>query len=156
MPVFFQGSPGRTVRLDDPAAAGSVAMVGVNPQFDWNSSRVIVTRLVVAHQANFQFLHTIGNDVYVYVFGDRVGSVTLSGLAVAADCDSGDPSHGMEQAMAWYASNKVSARQAPVRIAVGVRTAFDAFVIGSNYDVVDPGSRLASFSLNLAVIPDKA
>lgn len=153
MPVFFQGAPGRAVALFDPAVPASLGLAAVYPALGWDLQRSLITRVTVAHRGNYQFLHTIGNQVYVYAFGDRVGSLTVSGLAAASGCSEADPAHGVEYVLSWYAMNRVSARRAPVRVAIGARTAFDAFVVGVNADASDPALRLVSFSLELAVPP---
>jgi hypothetical protein len=156
VPIFFQGVPGRTVALLDPAVQGSVSLATVNPDVSWATTRSIITRVTVSHQGNFQFLHTLGNDVYIYSFGDRVGSLTISGLAMANACGGGlDQQHGAELILGWYNANRLSSRQAPVRVTLGQKTAIDGFVIGSNVDVIDPATRVVAYSLSLAVLPDK-
>jgi hypothetical protein len=154
MPVFFSGPPGRTAVLDDPAAGGSVALVRLDPAVDWAGQRSIVTRVSIAQRGNHQFLHTLGNELYVYAFGDRVGQMTLAGLC-GVPCGAADAPHGLEQLNAWYRENRVSRRQGPVRVTLGANTAFDAFVDGVSLEVVDPGLRLGAFTLSLAVPPEE-
>ena len=76
--------------------------------------------MAVAQQANFQFLHTLGSDVYVYVFGDRIGQLSLSGVAFASGCGnavtpvSGQPfagDHGLVGMNDWYKDNRISRRR---------------------------------------------
>ena len=155
MPIFFQGVPGRTAALPDVAAQGSVTLVTLDPNFDWANQRSIITGVGVSHQGNYQFLHTLGNDVYIYAFGDRIGSVTVSGLSMAADCASRDNMHGAELALQWYTQNRLASRQAPVRVTIGLQTVLEGFLVGTSGDVVDPASRLFRFNYQLAVIPEK-
>jgi hypothetical protein len=156
MPVYFSGGAGRAIVLQDPAAQGTVTLAALDPSFDWVSQRSLITRATFAHQVNFQVSHSLGNDVYVYVFGDRIGQVTISGLSLAADCEAGsNNSHGAELAYAWYQDNRLAARQAPVRVTVGVRTVIEGFVIGLGQDVVSPDSLLMSFALTLMTLPEK-
>lgn len=155
MPIFFQGVPGRTAALPDVAAQGSVTLVTLDPNFDWANQRSIITGVGVALQGNYQFLHTLGNDVYIYAFGDRVGSVTISGLSMAADCNSQDTSHGAEMALEWYNENRLASRREPIRVTIGLQTVIEGFLVGTSGDIVDPASRLFRFSYQLAVIPEK-
>ena len=156
MPVFFPGPPGRTIALLDPATQGAISTASVDPFLGYSLQRSVITRLTLAHQGNYQFLHTLGNDIYIYVFGDRVGSVTLSGLSMAASCDDSSPAHGGEMLLEWYAENRLAQRQEPVRVTIGVRTVIEGFVTGINQDVVDPSTRIMAFNLSLAVLPGKA
>jgi hypothetical protein len=97
---------------------------------------VIITRVTLVQQGNIQFLHTLGNNVYIYVFGDRIGAIT--GFT-AVDCE----------------DNRLSQPQAPVRITVGIKTVIEGFVSGLQPDFVDPNAYLVQFAFNLAVLPQK-
>lgn len=155
MPLFFPGPPGRTVALMDPAVQGAIVTASTNPVLGYTTQRSVITRLTLSHQGNFQFLHTLGNDIYIYVFGDRVGSVTLSGLSMAASCDDSAALHGGEMLLNWYAQNRIAQRQSPILVSLGAQTVISGFLIGLNQDVVDPQTRIMSFVLNMAVIPGK-
>jgi len=156
MPQFIEGPIGRTVVIADPSVQGSVNLASLDPSFTWEDQRSIITRVTVSHQGNFQFLHTLGNDVYIYVFGDRIGAITISGLSLAADCDAvDDPSHGFERALDWYAANRLASKQGPVRIAIGARTVIEVFCSGFTGDLVDPASRIFQFGISGTLLPKK-
>lgn len=40
-----------------------------------------ITGFSLELEGNYQFLHTVNKFIYAYVFGDRVGLLTLSGMA---------------------------------------------------------------------------
>jgi len=145
MPVFFQGPVGRTTACPDEATQGTTQFVRIKSPADANivfdTHRSIIVRMQIAEQGNYQFLHTIGNDVYIYVFGDRIGSLTLSGISFATDCedvtfpainvataDSPDPTvddkqHGFEKMLQWY--------------------------------MIDHASRLMQYSIQMVTLPEK-
>ena len=82
--ILFPSKPGVIVKLGDPATLGSVRLLSVEPKLGFGLQRSIITRLTVSQQTNIQFLHSLGSQIFVYVFGDRMGTITLSGLSSAA------------------------------------------------------------------------
>jgi hypothetical protein len=153
--IVFQGNPGRLVVLTDPTVPGFTrSMATPTPGITVQGQRSIITRVAVAQQTNAQFLHTLGSDIYIYVFGDRIGQLVISGLSFAADCDGGGDAHGMELMMQYYTENKLSARRDPVKVMIG-RVPVTGFVQGLTTDIVDPSTRIAQYNLTLMMIPDK-
>jgi len=49
----------------------------------------IVTGMTLEMSGNYQFLHTLNDLVYFYSFGDRVGSLTLTGISFIKNCRAG-------------------------------------------------------------------
>ncbi len=152
MPTFFEGPAGRTIAFTDMHAQGSTSLARISPEISWDGQRSIITRVTVSQQGNYQFLHTIGNDVYIYVFGDRVGSVTISGLSLVR-CNA--DGHGFEDIMAWYQNYRVAAMKSPLEVTIGDGLVIEGFLTGITGDVVDPGTRIMQFGLQLATIPEK-
>jgi len=155
--ILFDGPIGRVVRLEEPGLQGSVGITQIDDApIDFLSRKSIITRISVAQQVNAQFLHTFGNDVYIYVFGDRMGSIGLSGISFANDCVQQDIArfkHGSEQILDWYRANRLSERGDPVRVMLG-NTAIEGFVTNLTLDVVDPITHLMQWGLTLMAFPD--
>src|SRR5690606_23176631 len=87
--------------------------------------RSIVTRIGVNANCNYQFLHTLGGGIYLYVFGDRIGALELSGLSFDSVCaaDGGFGGElGIEKVYKYFDTFKLSSRPAPVRISIGANT----------------------------------
>ncbi len=153
MAVFFEGNRGRVVRMNDPAAQASVGYIQVaDSPIMYDTHWSIITRLTLSHQANVQFLHTLGSAIYIYVFGDRIGQMGLSGLSFNSACESGERL-GIEQMMDWYRENRVSQKGAPVRVMIG-NTAIEGFVVGSSEDTVDAETGLVQWGVNLQTLPE--
>lgn len=153
MSIIFEGNRGRVVRLDDPAAQASVGFVRVaDAPIDYSATWSIITRLTVSHQANVQFLHTLGSAIYIYVFGDRIGQMSLSGLSFNSVCE-GAEELGVEAMMGWYRDNRVSKRGAPVRVMIG-NTAVEGFVVSSSEDTVDAETGLVQWGVNMMALPE--
>lgn len=167
MPILFSNNAGRVTSLSDKAAAGAISLGNVlddgNLPISYANHRTIITRIGLSAAGNFQFLHTIGNDVFVYVFGDRMGMVNLHGLSFAQACpppenqqpevDNSD-NHGFELLYKWYQTYRIAARKAPVTVAIGNNTRFQGFVTGLSGDVQDSMHRTIQFQMTIATLPD--
>lgn len=159
MPIVFGGKVGSVVMLEDPAAQCATQMLNVRKldgggqDITFESERSIITRVTVAQQVNAQFLHTLGAQVYVYVFGDRIGQMTLSGLSFLCGCGAGGPDVGAERMLLWYKANRLSKRRQAVRVSIG-KQAIDGFVVNLNLDVVEPSMSLVQWGVTLTTLPE--
>ena len=171
MPALFSACPGRVTVVSTPVDNCSVNMVSIagdnnTPALTYERDAIILTRINVTQNANMQFLHTLGNRVYVYAFGDRMGQIQLTGLAFAATSDHGNAAppdsicaktglgnHSAKNVLTWYKANKASTRATPVIITI-FDVAFQGFVIALNADVIDPATRLVQWTITLATLPD--
>lgn len=159
--IFFEGVAGRTVAMQDPAVQGSVSLVKISTDpVDFNSQQSVITRVTISNKGNYQFLHTLGVDIYVYVFGDRMGMIGISGLSFATpDCGdgsggaAGSVQHGMEKMLAWYKKNRISSQPTAMRVVVG-STAIDGFLIGMDQDLADTQSYLVQWQIQLQTPPE--
>lgn len=150
--ILFQSLKGRVVKLPDPAARCDVQLLSINPTITFKSQASIVTRFTMSQQVNAQFLHTMGAHVYVYVFGDRIGSVSLSGLSFSCTCDHEAP--GAELMYDWYKTNRVSKRREPIQVTIGSAIPIEGFVTGFTEDLVDPATNLVQWGVNLVTLPE--
>ena len=155
MPVIFEKNTGRVSYVLDKCAEGSFAVASIDPTITFNAQKCVITRVGVSAAGNFQFLHTIGNDVYVYVFGDRMGAVQLSGIAFQTTNKDGAGKHGFESLFEWYEQNRIAVRSTPVTVTVGRNLTFKGFVTGLTGDIQDTLRRTISFQISIAVLPEK-
>jgi len=160
MPVVFSKNTGRVFMLSDAVAEGAISMGGVvgTAPITYTQHTTIITRIGVAASANFQFLHTIGNDVYIYVFGDRMGQVDLHGISFAQPCAQvgrfdNTEEHGFEKMFKWYEANRISARREPVTVTIGVKKSFQGFVTSLTGDAQDAQYRTINFQLTISLLP---
>lgn len=166
MPIVFAGIPGRVAKLDDPGVnqgllPGAVTVKQAPISYDDRLS--IITRVSLAQETSQQFLHTLGGDVYIYVFGDRIGQMTISGLCLALDCEqseldagneAGGWDHGVEKMLDWWKENKLSKRPKPLITMIGNK-AIPAFAGQMVVSVFDHKLNLWQFDLNLFVVPER-
>jgi hypothetical protein len=155
MPVVFSRNTGRVFMLPDAVAEGAISIGNVegNSAISFIQHTTIITRIGVAAAGNFQFLHTIGNDVYIYVFGDRMGQVDLHGICFAQDCTQDSGEHGFEKLFAWYEQNRISVRKDPVTVTIGVNKSFEGFVTALTGDAQDAQTRTINFNLTISLLP---
>jgi hypothetical protein len=152
--IVFQGQPGRVVTIKDPAVPARVRPLATpSPDISIGDEKSIITHITVSQQTNHQFLHTLGNDIFIYVFGDRIGQIQLAGFSFVENCGGGGR-HGMELMIDWFQDNKLSAKQEPMQILVG-QVAFQGFLMGMVNKVVDPATWLTQYQADIAVIPEK-
>jgi hypothetical protein len=145
----FSDRTGRAVLVQDVGFPFTITLDG------WPGAaalKAIVTNFGVSASGNYQFLHTLRNFVYVYVFGERMSEISVGGLAMASDCRQGAPS-GMENLWDYYQRKKISTNGTPVSIAIGTRMSFQGYLIGFNATANDPGSGLSQWGMKLAFHP---
>ncbi len=154
--ILLDSQPGVVVALDDAGIQGSarIANFDAEAEIGLDFDRSIITGLTVSQEVNVQFLHTLGSYVYIYVFGDRMGAVSISGISFAANCDDDfTQAHGLELMIQWYRQFRASRRQDPIRVMVG-NTPIEGFVTGITNQVVDPQTGLVQWTINTRSLPD--
>lgn len=161
--MIFGGDPGRVVVLGGGGVPGSFSASGsksfrlegwdYNGGDGFNTFRSIITRVGASQRCNYQFLHSLDKFIYLYVFGDRIGRILISGLAFDAAC--GDPGFtGPSAVLDFYAANKLSSRAKPLRVTMGTSRTFLAFLSGMSLDLADPSMRLTQFNFELELVPE--
>lgn len=163
MPIVFAGNAGRVAVITDRVAAGAISLGNVYADAvagDFGPpqglpQKVIITGIGLNASGNFQFAHSIGNDVHVYVFGDRMGQVQLNGLCFAqTSCgEGGGETHGFENLYQWYATNRLAARKSTVTTILGTKTGFEGFLVDLMGNVADGMTRTIQFKMSIAVLP---
>jgi hypothetical protein len=125
---------------------------------DWGGFQglsAIINRISTTEQANYQFLHTLGENIYLYVFGDRIGQLTLSGLTFNDNCSDPNQEKGFSKVIRWYRQHRVTVRQEPLHLTFQPGVDLQGYLVEMRGDTVDPSQRLYQFLLTLALIPEK-
>lgn len=171
MPILWSGSPGRAVAFPDPAAPSTVRFMSMTPELTFESHTVIITRVAFSRGCNHQFMHSLGGLVHLYVMGDRVGQIQISGLAFASACNpisqieqlpSGASSAGQEtptasgfdKILTYYDDNKLSARAEEIDMVIGNRP-LRGYLHSINGQISNPELRITEFNLELAMVPER-
>lgn len=158
MAILFAKNPGVVVVASDPMVQGLLPVIGrigdAGDPLDFASRKCFFVSLGMRQATNFQFMHTLGGDIYLYVFGDEIGTLNLSGLAVSTNCENpGDTEHGIGKMLKWYKANRIVAREEPLQYVVG-GVVFDGYLTGMDMKMYDPGMQLVQFDLSIALVPE--
>lgn len=152
MPTIFSGGAGRAALVLSPG--GAPVRLGIDSWQGYQSFKAIFTGVGVSRQSNQQFLHTLGGNIYVYVFGERMGEIRIDGIGFADICEGSENlSSGLDWLSSYYDTFRISMTGLPVTVALGAFTVVQAFLIGMNYQIVDPQTGTGQFSLRLAMPP---
>ncbi len=149
---------GRVQVMLRPGAA-QMDIVTVESWGGFTNFKSIITNLTIAEQGNYQFLHTLGNDIFLYVFGDRIGTFGVSGLSFYDNCGDainvGQASKiGISHVIDYYRANRISRRGLPLSITIHPGQPFKCFLTSFRGSVLDASRRMFQFHLGLALIPD--
>lgn len=128
------------------------------------SSAAIIQRITGNLQTNTRFTHALDNSVYVYSFGDRIGQVTVSGVALESDCTQANANlespltqggllTGLDQVVLFYKLNRVSLFNRPVIVIVGTVTVLRGYLIGLNFGTQSTESKMTAWTMQVAALP---
>ena len=147
MAFVFSSARGVVKRVDSrrPTVPFRVNINGAQFQ------RAIITQAAVVQNDNYQFLHTLADTIYVYIFGTRIGELTVSGLAFAELCDTG--SDGPTEVFRWYRDNRISQRREEIQVVFG-DTPFDCFLTGMSAQITDAENILTQWTYRFSVFPE--
>lgn len=158
MAAIFPTRPGQVVAVEDSTLpANAEPAISLEPSFAFSVTRSIIQRVTIAQQANYQFLHTLGQQIFIYSFGDRIGQIGIQGLAFGISCpgqDGGGDDLGIERVLDYYNENKLSRREETVKLTLGQSQTFEGFITSVTSDIVNTEAALFSFNLNLALVPE--
>lgn len=149
------------------ANQGVVQMLGPGPASDPGSIRIqlwpgfvsfksLITNLTIQEQGSYQFLHTLGDNIYLYLFGDRIGQLGVSGLCFGASCSNpGVTAHGVNIVRNYYLNRKISTSQARTDVFLAPATILPCYMTGFRAQVADPAMNMFQFHLEMALIPPR-
>ena len=162
MPTVLAARPGSVTVLNDASVQGVIPPLVAfdSPQLTFDSELSIINSIGIAEATNHQFMHSLGADIYVYTFGDRMGQLQIGGLSFAKECGERGQvlagiEHGLGRIRRFYANAKLSTRPDPVQIVIGNSPdVVEGFITGFSARVADVASRLVSWQLEIALIPE--
>ena len=152
MTVIFSRARGHISSYVDPGVPArlSVSMENWGGYLGFKS---IITRVVISSRGNYQVLHSLGGQVFIYTFGERVGSVQMSGVSMDATCEDQTGFLGIERVLRWYNANRIAVRATPMRMLIGAGTALQLYMVGFNCDVTDPIQRVWQYNAEFLLVP---
>jgi|JI9StandDraft_1071089.scaffolds.fasta_scaffold37713_2 hypothetical protein len=154
MPAFFAHKRGAVVRVTGQwqQAGGVLPFKIIMDGIDVTDpdTRAIITQGGIIEQGNFQFLHTLNETIYAYIFGDRIGELRVSGVCFAHPCDS--EVSGMKQIIDNYRAKRIARLGGPVQVSFG-EIDYTAFLVGMTLDVMDAERNLGQWAFSFNTFP---
>lgn len=151
-----QGAPSR-VGLSIPnwpgTGSGTAGWPGTAAAGEWNGN-VIITGISLRTQANAQFVYTLRNNIYVYVFGEQLGDFSITGIAPSNSCGAGNALHNIGAIHDYYGNNALS---------MGVVTTLSiftystkAYLVGMQMEYSKLSSNIGTYTLAFKTVPPTA
>jgi len=160
MADIFASKPGFVYAFPLNATVGQVEIPAeiVDPKFiDKRPSPVIFSTLEWEQKTNQQFANSLDGSVYIYVFGDHMGRVTIRGFAFDQLCsNSGGGDSGLKKVLKYYEDYRASRRQLPLKIDVAGKVV-QGFLTGvqvvARGAAQDPAPVLNEYTLEINALP---
>jgi hypothetical protein len=121
----------------------------LDPKFE--PLAAIIDAPAISQSVNVQFQPSLGGPVYVYVFGDQMGNVTITGTAFAGLCRDQSQS-GIKEVIDYYNEQRASQRTETVTVTFGSES-ISGFLTRMTLSPRDPLYMLVSFSLVINALP---
>jgi hypothetical protein len=150
---IFSRLEGNVVALIDPLMDPDLTLLTLDTE-NWKGFegfKAIITSVGVSKHSNFQFLHTLGGSVYVYVFGGRIGELVISGIAFDYPCTSNDKT-GAEHVLTYFDDQNLVQRAEPITVTLGHSYAMQAYLTNASVRTTSPVDGLYEFTLTMAVL----
>ena len=109
-------------------------------------TQVFITGLKGSNNAGVQFMHTLRQFIYVYVFGERIGDLVVTGKTVLHSCPLGGS--GVSTVSSYYYNEGIARSGSPVIVAIS-NVAVKGFITGMDASIQDPRLPFSDFSLKL-------
>lgn len=151
MPAIISSRPGIVQALEEPSGI-PFRLQGWG---GFEGTKAIITEVGVSGQGNYQFLHSLKDFIFVYVFGERIGTVQISGIAFAERCPGGGGATGIENVFAYYNQNRIAATGRPLSIQIGNsgNGRFEGFLTTVQGKIDDAEWLMGHFSLGFHTFP---
>ena len=146
MPDLYGDNQGSLVALSSDGFPAVVDLEGVTGE-----ASVLVTSIGFGQSANVQFMHTLRDVIYVYAFGERLGSIKVGGILVFRSCRVGGSSP-VGRLLSYYKQNTVSKNDTPISVSIGGE-ALKGFLIAVELGGFDQVMGTANFSFSFASLP---
>lgn len=170
MANIFSASPGTVMAISAPPPDANkptttmfkIEIGDASAQSAWGPDAGgisgIVTGFSLTGDTNVQFTQTLRDAIYLTAFGDKMGSMTLSGLLflnspiICKDwsVDSGPP---LVPFFKKFKDNNVITRKDPLVIVLAGRIVVKGFLLSYQVQIIDPQFQLGQFTMQFAVIP---
>ena len=159
MAELFTSIPGTVYAVELKMQAGQVSIPAelADPRLKepGQASTVLFSTMEWQQATNQQFSNSLAGSVYIYVFGDQMGKIVMSGIAFDRLCDGGDET-GLAKVLKYYRDNRASQRSSPIQVNLadqtiqGFLTSATVRAMGS---ATGPEAVLHRYTLEISALP---
>lgn len=156
MSSIFSTAPGTVAQFDmGSVVPGKIASDDLDLPGGGSGIGIILTNTVYDQATHQQFSQSLDDAVYIYVFGDQMGKIDLSGIAFWETCTG---EHGISTIMDSYEKNRASKRETSVTVVLGPKTII-GFLTKLKISAVgsgdDPANMMNQFAMEISALPNK-
>lgn len=111
----------------------------------------------IEQSVNVQFQTSLSSAVYAYVFGDKMGSVTIEGTAFAARCGDSGPDleqNGLRDVVEFYNTRRASQDKRLIVVTFGPER-ISGFLTAMRLYSKDPLHMLLGYSFTINALPKR-
>lgn len=157
MPAFFAHSRGTMVRVTSQWRNGGGVipfriLIAGTDLADPNTDAIITNGGIVEH-GNYQFMHTVSETIYAYVFGDRIGELRVGGVCFASTC--GSEVSGIQRIVKAYRRNRIGKAGSEVQVSFG-EIDFKAFLTSMSLEIADAELNIGQWVFTFNTFPGNA
>lgn len=146
MQIFATGMPGKTAAMETADAVPALVKLD-----GLSASTVLIQSMGVSQSANVQFMQSLKDKIYIYVFGEAPGTLTVSGIILYHSCNVGSSS-GLKEILNYYRKNSVTKRSSPVHIVIGT-SSIDGYLRQVDGSIDNPELGMGRFTFTMTSIP---
>lgn len=154
MPDLFSTTPGTVTKIGGNALLPMQVTLG-----GWGGYslfKAIIAQAGVRRGGRYQFMYTLRDFIYVYVFGEKLGEITIAGVAFPGACAKDgvafNDKTGFELVLGYYEKYRLSRTGLPITITIAT-TSFSAFLTDIDLGIQDPATQLTSFTMKFLFPP---
>jgi hypothetical protein len=136
------------VHVFSQAGASSGGFYKIEPALpNSKDSKTIITGIPLSFQEIVQPTVTLDDKRALYIFGSAWSEISLTGVLLLGESNSGDKGKILNELLEWYEKNSVSKRlNEPVTVSLSTK-AIKAYVVGLRLDAADPNFNKQTFSI---------
>jgi hypothetical protein len=152
MTKIFTAQPGQVHVVDlGGGAPGVLSVTGEGGRLS-RQEGVIITSIGVGQQVNAQFTPSLEKVIYVYSFGDRMGQITVNGVAFDKTCRDKRGYLGARSIFSYYDKSRAVEEDRIMKVSIGGKT-FQGYLTSMDLRTSSPELKLMGFTLSIVTIP---
>ena len=132
------------------AHEGVLGKLELDPRRDQLAA--IIESPTLSQAVNIQFMASLSDAIYAYVFGDKMGHLTLRGVAFAGRC--AQSVSGLKEVWDYYGKYRASQRQQTVAVTIGPMTV-SGFLTQLDINARDTKYMMLDFVMRIDTLPRK-